>query len=141
MSKRKQISKRKRNVSDNIKDREEFTVNYDECEIVFSIKYLQTDLNNNKLQYDDMKALLNRLRLLGGLKWKEVKRSGRYKLGFEKIIEKNDAITEIVRNKDNTIKDDLNAIAFRYNGKGKPMIGFRRDNIFYIVCLNCTYPH
>ncbi len=135
----KRISKKSGQASRDIKPSASSVTNYNEREVVFSFKYLNNEFNN-KLQDDDRKALLKTLHKISQLKWKEVHGSHRHGLGSELIKEKNDEIKEIVRKKDN-IKDDLKAIAFRYKGKKKPMLGFRKDNIFFIVCLNCTYKH
>lgn len=85
------------------------------------------------LDKDDQAALAVQLYKLSQLSWKEIKRVPRHGLGFEKIT--RDAIKAPMPRQ---ITPDVNFIAFRFNGL-KPMVGFRRDRIFFVIWLDHNF--
>lgn len=100
---------------------------------VFSFEYMVKGHSVDDLDKDDQAALAVQLYKLSQLSWKEIKRASRHGFGFEKI-RRNDIKAPLPRQ----ITPDVNFIAFRFNGL-KPMVGFRRDRIFFVVWLDHNF--
>ncbi len=97
----------------------------------FSFKHLS--IANHSLQKCEVAekvALVERLAELGKLTWQEIQTSARHGLGHE-TIPKN----QIKVGLPPCITDDVTLLSFRFDGK-KPMVGFRKDKIFYIIWLD-----
>lgn len=82
--------------------------------------------------------LASKLFTIGRMTWGEINQSGRHGLGTE-IIGKGQINAPLPA----IVTDDVNLLAFRYNGK-RPMVGYRDSRIFHVLYLDhdfTLYPH
>jgi hypothetical protein len=98
----------------------------------FSLLYINQD-NYNGCDWDDKLALIDSLNTLSQLTWKQVHTLDRHKLGFETIPRK-DLRFPIPAG----IGQDVRFSVFRFSGM-KPMIGFRRSGVFFILWLDYDF--
>lgn len=97
---------------------------------LFCLRHLQDPYCVTSCERDDKAAFAVMLKRLSSLTWQEITQAHRKGLGFEKIA--RSAIKAAVPA---GITEDVNFIAFRFNGQ-KPMVGFRDGEVFHIVWLD-----
>jgi len=78
-------------------------------------------------------AFAEKLRRISQLTWAELRQEGRHGLGYEKI-----ARSAIRPGIPIHVKDDVNFIAFRFDGL-KAMIGYKEADIFHIIWLDRNF--
>lgn len=96
----------------------------------FSLQYLS---NYAAVGYEAKQALLDTIRTLSQIRWKEIYTISRHKLGFETLKRRDLNFPIPVE-----IGSDVTFMAFRFHGL-KPMIGFRRGSVFFIVWLDLDF--
>jgi len=87
---------------------------------------------------DHCAALSKRFFLLSKKTWLEIKQAPRHGIGSEKIARRS--IKPAIPN---SVTDDVELIALRYNGL-HPMVGYRDGRVFHVIFLDHTmdvYPH
>jgi hypothetical protein len=82
---------------------------------------------------DEKAALAEALFKRSRLTWGELRQCGRHQLGYEKI-----ARTSLKRRVPATVKDDVEIIAFWFNGL-KPMVGYRDGQVFRVIWLDRAF--
>jgi len=84
------------------------------------------------LEKEDKIHLIDKIYRLCKMNWKDIRTSHRHTVGTEKI-----PLKSIPRPKD--LPPELTHLeAFRFNGK-KPMLGFRKHEIYYVVIIDKDY--
>jgi len=101
---------------------------------LFSFQYLDPEYCISRCEKKDKAALADQLRILGSKTWTELHQASRHGIGYEKIG-KNSIKTGLPEHLKN---DDITFFAFRFSGK-KPMVGYRYQEIFYIIWLDRDY--
>jgi len=104
-------------------------VDYDLMPPVFSLERLtSSDYCLSKLDKDEKAAFADAIFKRRNSTWKEIKGCGRHSIGFEKIARSSikAPIPSFITN------DTDHFLAFRFDSK-KPMVGYRRDNIFFVL--------
>jgi len=96
----------------------------------FSLEYLQKGYCLSDCTKDEKAAFADRLHELSQLTWQQIQQAGRHKQGFEKIPSES-----IKSGIPPCITDDVVIMAFRFCGLA-PMVGFRRDEVFFAVWLD-----
>lgn len=81
-------------------------------------------------QQDELASLAKKLYKLSSMTWKEIREDDKHGLGSEKISQK--AIKVQIPS---IVTPDVSLLALRFYKKA-PMVGFRKDNIFYIIWLD-----
>lgn len=106
---------------------------YDEHHPLFSLEHLDNKYCISRCDTANKAQFAEALRKISQFTWKDLKSKPRHALGFEKIkkTSMNVAIPHVVT-------ADTIIIAFRFNGK-KPMVGFRKKDIFYIIWLDRNF--
>ena len=109
--------------------------NYDKLPPIFSLEKLVGDKYCfSNLDDTDKKQFAESIFKRKNLSWSDIKKANRHALGFEKISKDS-----IKGSKPSFITDDMNEfLAFRFNGK-KPMVGYRTQNIFYVLWFDLDY--
>ncbi|MBT9096407.1 hypothetical protein KFZ76_01620 [Methylovulum psychrotolerans] len=104
-------------------------VNYEKLRPKFSLEYLQQgSFCFSTMQAEDKKQFAESLFKRRSLTWEEIKKIDRHGLGTEKIA--RDAIKAPIPG---FITDDVNDfLALRFSGL-KPMVGFKKQDVFYIL--------
>ena len=107
----------------------------EQCHPHFSLQYIS---NNNKFclsscEDKEKAAFAERLYRLSQMTWAQIRQQDRHKLGYEKIS-RSSLKTKVPPH----IKDDVNIIAFRFDGK-KSMVGYKIGHVFYIVWLDRSF--
>lgn len=103
---------------------------------VFSFAKMKdkTNYSVNCMDAEHNAALSKTLFKLGQSTWTIIQGSGRHGFGYEKI-----ALNSIKdRQIRNCFPDGETPIAFRFKGKA-PMLGYRDDEIFHIICLDARF--
>lgn len=77
--------------------------------------------------------MLDKIRRLSKLSWREIRQSGRHDLGPEKI-DQGSIRAPIPQ----FITDDVRLLVFRAIGKA-PMVGYRSGRIFYVIWVDRTF--
>ncbi|AFY70516.1 hypothetical protein Pse7367_2253 [Thalassoporum mexicanum PCC 7367] len=106
---------------------------------LFSFYLLQSSFNIKACSKDEKAQLANRIHLLSGLPWKNLKTSPRHGAGYEKIS--RDSIKVAIPQE--ITEDVKHFIAFRCFGKA-PMIGYRQEQTFHAIWLDpkfAVYDH
>jgi hypothetical protein len=82
---------------------------------IFCLHYMDEDFGLSKCEKDEKVALIEKLRILSQLTWKDIFNQGKYQSGFEKISRNS------IRGKIPTfITEDVESfIAFRFDGKNQ----------------------
>lgn len=104
----------------------------------FSLEYLQKSHCLSKCTKDEKAALIDRLHELSQLTWQQIQQAHRHGQGSETI-----ARTSMNVGVPPAITDDTPILSFRFSGKA-PMVGFRREDVFYLVWIDRAfnvYPH
>lgn len=96
----------------------------------FSFEHLQKSHCLSNCERDEKAALADRLHELSQLTWQQVMQADRHGQGCETI--KRTSIKTAIPP---CITEDSNILAFRFCGKA-PMVGFRREEVFYLVWLD-----
>ena len=127
MSRKKSISQPNKNQGKKFSSQE--PINYDNKPPIFSLERLiQGKYCFSNLNQIDKAAFAESIFKRRNIPWKEIKNLPRHGLGIEKIS-KHSIKTGLPRN----ITEDFNDfIAFRFSGK-KPMVGYRINEIFYVL--------
>lgn len=99
----------------------------------FCFRYTQPGFGVEDCEKEDRVNFANRLHKIGSMSWGEIKCASRHGLGYETMPEHNLRVP-IPR----SINEDARLIVFRFSAK-KPMIGFRKEKIFYIVWIDPTF--
>lgn len=115
-------------------------INYDDHPPIFSLERLQNGRYCfSKMDVDHKASFAEAIFKRRNTSWAEIKKTGRHKLGFEKIDRKSISapipkfITEEVDH----------FLAFRFSGM-KPMVGYRLRDVFYVLWFDSSfdlYPH
>lgn len=103
--------------------------NYDLMPPIFSLERVQpTDYCLSNLCKEDKAAFADAIFKRKSITWSDIKKLDRHALGFEKI-DKASIKAPLPR----FITEDMDHfLAFRFNGM-KPMIGYRKQNIFFVL--------
>lgn len=102
----------------------------DDCHPVFSFEYMVDTHSVETCQKDECASLALKLFKLSRLTWQQINQAPRHGLGFEII--KRDCINAPIPN---IVTPEVNLVAFRFH-RLAPMVGFRRDHIFFIIWLD-----
>ena len=100
---------------------------------LFSFEYLSDEYCISKCENEDKLQFVNKLRVIGKQTWQQLTQNNKHGTGFEKIA--SDALLVAIPR---SLTEDCTFIAFRFSDK-KPMIGFRRNEVFYIVWIDPTF--
>jgi len=100
----------------------------------FSLKYLQPDYDVSCCEKDDKAGFAETLQKLSLLTWHQINISPRHGLGCEKI-----ARTSLRVAIPTSITDEVNFLAFRFSHDNKAMIGYRDEEMLYIVWLDRNF--
>lgn len=105
------------------------TPNYDLMPPVFSLERIQqSGYCLSDLCKEDKAAFADAIFKRKSITWSDIKKLDRHALGFEKI-DKSSIKAPLPR----FITEDMDHfLAFRFNGM-KPMIGYRKQNIFFVL--------
>lgn len=104
----------------------------------FSLEYLQKSHCLSLCSKDEKAALADRLHQLSQLTWQQIQQAHRHGQGSETI-----ARTSMKVVLPSAITEDTPILSFRFSGMA-PMVGFRREEVFYVVWLDRAfdvYPH
>lgn len=103
--------------------------NYDLMPPIFSLERVQpTGYCLSNLCKEDKAAFADAIFKRKSITWSDIKKLDRHALGFEKI-DKSSIKAPLPR----FITEDMDHfLAFRFNGM-KPMIGYRKQNIFFVL--------
>lgn len=121
--------------SDNIKARQT-SVEVDDSDYkppVFSFEYLQKDWCIQDCQQEERSKMLDKLRRLSSLSWREIRQQDRHGLGTE-VIHRNSIKPRVP----SFLTDDVNLLAFRVIEKA-PMVGYRKGRIFYVIWIDRAF--
>ena len=102
----------------------------DQLPPIFSLQYLSPQYCVSCCQQQEKAHFADTLRKLSQLTWAELRQANRHKLGCEKISRSSIRVGIPVH-----IKEDVNFIAFRFDGQ-KAMIGYKAAHVFYIIWLD-----
>ncbi|MCG7963751.1 MAG: hypothetical protein N0E54_13710 [Candidatus Thiodiazotropha taylori] len=105
-------------------------VNYDLEAPVFSLQNIQKSHCLSKCERNEKAAFADTMHQLSSLLWRDIKRSGRHHLGYEKI--NRDSLKKPVPE---NVPEDANVIAFRFCDKA-PMVGYRDKATFHVIWLD-----
>ena len=110
-------------------------INYDKLPPIFSLEKIIGDKYCfSKLDDSDKKQFAESIFKRKNLSWNEIKKADRHGLGFEKISK-----NAIKGSKPKFITEDMNDfLSFRFSGM-KPMVGYRIQNIFYVLWFDLDY--
>ena len=94
----------------------------------FSFEFLRRDYCITKCTEDERLAFVDKMHRMSQLTWSALRQAGRHGLGYE-IIDRSSIRTGLPL----CITEDVNIIAFRFQGM-KAMVGYRsREGVFYVV--------
>lgn len=96
----------------------------------FSFEHLRKTHCISNCEKDEKVALIDRMHELSQMTWQQIQQAPRHGQGCE-IIGRNSMKVGIP----DVITEDTNILAFRFFGKA-PMVGFRQDDVFYLVWLD-----
>lgn len=99
----------------------------------FSLRYMNNKFCLSLCETKEKAAFADTLHKLSQLPWAQLKQQNRHGLGYE-IIARHSIKSGIPKH----IKDDVNIIAFRFQGK-KPMVGYKDGHIFHIIWLDRAF--
>lgn len=99
----------------------------------FSLEYMQKSHCLSLCEKDEKVALIDRMHELSQLTWQQIQQAPRHGQGHE-IIDQS----SIKPPMPSAITEDVKILSFRFCGKA-PMVGFRRDEVFYIVWLDRAF--
>jgi hypothetical protein len=102
----------------------------------FSLEFLSKAYCLSSCEQQEKAAFADAIFTLTQLTWAQIGQAPRHGLGFEKIA--RSAITGSSAAIPSVVTDDVNIIAFRFFGKA-PMVGFRREDTFYVVWLDRAF--
>jgi len=104
-------------------------INYDERPPVFSLERLQKGRYClQSMDVDGKSSFADSIFRRKNTTWKDIKKADKHGLGFEKI-----AKNSIKAAKPACITEDLDDyLSFRFSGK-KPMVGYRKQDVFYVL--------
>ncbi|WP_095967536.1 hypothetical protein [Pseudomonas sp. ACN5] len=97
---------------------------------VFSFEHLQKDWCIQDCQQEERSKMLDKLRRLSSLSWREIRQQDRHGLGTE-IIARNSINPKIP----SFLTDDVNLLAFRVIDKA-PMVGYRKGRVFHVIWID-----
>ena len=108
---------------------------YNKMVPIFSLERVQAgDYCFSKLDLNDKAAFAESIFKRKSITWNEIQQNNRHGLGHEKI-----AISSIKASIPKYITEDQrNLLAFRFNGM-KPMVGYRINNIFYVLWFDHNF--
>lgn len=96
----------------------------------FSLWQLNKKHCLSKCTTKEKAAFADTLHKLSQFSWAQLKQTGCHALGYEKISRSTLKVT-VPRH----VKDDVNFIAFRFDGK-KAMVGYRDGFVFHVIWLD-----
>ena len=99
----------------------------------FSLEHLQKSFCLSACEKDEKASLADRMHRLSQLTWQQITHAPRHGLGTETIA--RSAIKDVIPS---CITEDTNIIALRFHDKA-PMVGFRLEEVFYIVWLDRSF--
>lgn len=100
----------------------------------FSLEHLVKNFCLSRCETDEKASFADAMLQLAQLPWSQICQLPRHGMGFEIIARTSisgGAIPEI-------ISEDTNIIAFRFH-KLAPMVGFRREDTFYVVWFDRAF--
>lgn len=101
--------------------------------IIFSLQYMSQNYCISRCEKSEKIAFVDQLKILGTITWQQATEAPKHGIGFEKISNiKEDIPTHLKGDK------DVQFIAFRFDGK-KPMVGYRKGEIFHIIWLDRAF--
>ena len=109
--------------------------NYDKSPPIFSLEKIVGDKYCfSNLDDTDKKQFAESIFKRKNLSWNDIKKENRHALGFEKIPKDS-----IRGSKPEFITEDIkDFLSFRFSGM-KPMVGYRMQNIFYVLWFDLDY--
>jgi len=107
--------------------------NFNKLRPCFSLENLIKGYCFSDCEKEEKLAFINTIFKLSQLSWEQISQLPRHGLGFEKIS-RNSLKFKIPE----FVTDDCDIFAFRFYGKA-PMIGYRIEQIFYILCLDRSF--
>ncbi|VAW66665.1 hypothetical protein MNBD_GAMMA08-929 [hydrothermal vent metagenome] len=114
--------------------------NYNKSPVKFSLEKIQTGRYCfSELDQSNKACFADSIFKRKNITWDDINKSGRHKLGTEKIP-KDQIKAPVPR----FITDEIDSfLVFRYNGHA-PMVGYREKDIFYVLWFDSNftlYPH
>ncbi|MBW8020051.1 hypothetical protein E0H95_02260 [Pseudomonas syringae pv. tomato] len=112
------------------------TVELDDSETkppVFSFEYLQHGWCVQDCQQDERSKMLDKLRRLSSLTWRDIRQQDRHHLGSE-IIDRGSINASIP----SFLTDDVKLLAFRAFDRAA-MVGYRSGRIFHVLWVDRTF--
>lgn len=100
---------------------------------LFSLEHLRGDYCLSNCETNEQAAFANCLHKLSSLTWADIQRAPRHGSGCETISR-----TSIRPALPSFVTPEVNILAFRFSGT-KPMIGFRKDRIFFVLFLDRNF--
>jgi hypothetical protein len=100
---------------------------------VFSFEYLQAGWCIQNCQQNERSMMLDKLRRLSSLTWKQIRLEDKHHLGSE-IISRNCIRAAIPA----FLTDEVNILAFRAFGKAA-MVGYKSGRVFHVLWIDRTF--
>jgi hypothetical protein len=100
---------------------------------VFSFEYLQAGWCVQDCQQEERSKMLDKLRRLSALSWKDIRQQNRHHLGSE-IIDRRSIRAAIP----SFLTEDVKLLAFRAFDKAA-MVGYRNGRIFHVLWVDRTF--
>lgn len=100
---------------------------------IFSFEYLQNGWCISDCERDERAKMLDRLRIIGKLTWKQIRQENRHRYGTEQIS-RNSITCGIPP----FVTPDINLIAFRAYDL-VPMVGYKSDRIFHVLWIDRAF--
>lgn len=100
---------------------------------VFSFEYLQAGWCVQDCQQEERSKMLDKLRRLSALSWKDIRQQDRHHLGSE-IIARNSIKAAIP----SFLTEDVKLLAFRAFDKAA-MVGYRSGRVFHVLWIDRTF--
>lgn len=100
---------------------------------IFCLRFLHKDFSLEQCDKNEKAALVEQIYKLSLMTWSEIMMAPRHGIGSEKIS-RNSIKPSINKN----FTEDEAILALRFCGM-KPMVGIKRDNIFYILFLDTKF--
>jgi hypothetical protein len=104
---------------------------FDNMRPTFCLQHLHAgfDVKHKDMTQKGKAALLDQLRMLASLTWVDIRKSGRHKLGWEKI-----PVKQLKLSMPTVFEDETDVLVFRYDGN-LPMAGVRRGAMLHLIAV------
>lgn len=100
---------------------------------IFSFEHLQPNWCVQDCQQEERSEMLDKLRRLSSLTWKQIRQENRHGLGTE-IIARNSIRAAIP----SFLTEDEKILAFRAFGRA-PMVGYKSGRVFHVLWVDRTF--